>query len=58
MRLNYRGISYEHHPAEVAVSEGKVGGKYRGRNWRIHNLKNTPIVKHEGDLIYRGVRVN
>ena len=58
MKLNYRGVSYEQHSAEVAVNEGKVGGKFRGCNWRIHNLKNTPVVKHSSNLVYRGVPVN
>jgi len=57
MKLNYRGVSYEYHPTEVTVGEGKVGGKFRGRNWRVHNLKNAPVVKHSADLVYRGVPV-
>ncbi|MEM8832820.1 MAG: DUF4278 domain-containing protein [Cyanobacteria bacterium P01_G01_bin.19] len=58
MKLNYRGISYEHNPAEIAVDEGKVGGKFRGCNWRVHNLKHAPVVKHFSNLIYRGAPVN
>ena len=58
MKLNYRGISYDRNLAEVAVGEGKIGGKFRGRNWRVHNLRSTPIIKHNAKLVYRGVPVN
>ncbi len=58
MKLNYRGVSYEQNSAEVIVNEGKIGGKFRGRNWRVHNLKNAPVVKHSANLVYRGVPVN
>ena len=58
MKLDHRGISYEHNPAEIAMGEGKIGGKFRGRNWRVHDLKNAPIVKHFPNLIYRGAPVD
>lgn len=57
MKLNYRGVTYEHNPTEFTVAEGQVGGKFRGRSWRVHNLKDVPLVKHATDLVYRGVRV-
>jgi hypothetical protein len=39
MKLNYRGISYEYNPPEVAVDRGTVAGKFRGLDWRFRNLK-------------------
>lgn len=58
MKLNYRGISYDRNPAEIAVGEGRVEGKFRGRNWRRHNLKSTPAIAHKENLVYRGRPVN
>jgi hypothetical protein len=55
MKLTYRGISYEYNPPVIAVSEGKVGGKYRGLDWRFRNLKKQPLLQPPVNLTYRGV---
>ncbi len=55
MKLIYRGISYELLPPVVETVEGKVGGKYRGLNWRFHNLKKPPVLQPPVNLTYRGV---
>lgn len=56
MKLTYRGVSYEYKPIAVATETGKVGGKYRGRDWRFRNLKKPQILIPVGDLTYRGVK--
>ena len=57
MKLHYRGISYEHDPATLPVGVGKVAGKFRGQEWHLHNLKQTPVIKQSAHLVYRGVAV-
>jgi hypothetical protein len=39
MQLSYRGTKYEYNPPKVEVTEGKVAGKYRGVNWKVHEIK-------------------
>lgn len=55
MKLIYRGISYEYNPPVVETVEGKVGGKFRGLDWRFHNLKKAPLLQPPVNLTYRGV---
>ena len=55
MKLIYRGVSYEYNPPVVETVEGKVGGKYRGLDWRFHNLKKPPVLQPPVNLTYRGV---
>ncbi len=55
MKLIYRGVSYEYNPPEVEVGEGKVEGKYRGLDWRFHNLKKPLVLQPPVNLTYRGV---
>ena len=55
MKLIYRGISYEYNPPVVETVEGKVGGKFRGLDWRFHNLKKPPVLQPPVNLTYRGV---
>lgn len=55
MKLIYRGISYEDNPTVIATVEGKVGGKFRGLDWRFHNLKKPPVLQPPVNLTYRGV---
>ncbi len=60
MRLKYRGISYEYNPQVAEVSEEKVGGKYRGINWRLHHCKQT-LLLHQPvhvSLTYRGIALS
>jgi hypothetical protein len=56
MKLSYRGVSYEAEPDTLEVTEGEIGGLYRGRAWRVHNHQ--PIRRRylaSLELIYRGV---
>ena len=55
MKLNYRGVSYEYNPPVIETSEAKVGGKYRGLDWRFRNLKKSPVLQPSANLTYRGV---
>ena len=38
MKLTYRGVSYEHSPASLEVTEGNILGKYRGQLTRRHQI--------------------
>ncbi|NEP57990.1 MAG: DUF4278 domain-containing protein [Symploca sp. SIO2G7] len=55
MKLSYRGISYEEQPSTLEVSEGEIGGKYRGQTWKIHRPKQN--LRHSAfrQLTYRGI---
>jgi hypothetical protein len=55
MELTYRGVQYDYQPATVAVSPGKVGGKYRGLDVRFRHLRSPIVLKPNLDLVYRGV---
>ena len=39
MRLQFRGKFYEGPHVEWDITEGEVAGKYRGKPWKVHNLK-------------------
>ena len=53
--MKYRGINYEEQPSMLEVSEGEIGGKYRGHTWRIHRPKQN--LRHPAlrELTYRGI---
>lgn len=55
MKLIYRGISYEYNPPVVETVEGEIGGKFRGLDWRFHNLKKPLLLQPPVNLTYRGV---
>jgi len=55
MRLCYRGINYEYVPPAVRVTEGEIGGEYRGASWRFHIVEEIPLPQPMLHLIYRGV---
>ena len=60
MQLKYRGVSYEYNPQVIEVSEEKIGGKYRGTIWRLHNFKQT-LLMHQPihvTLTYRGIALS
>ncbi|PIK88767.1 hypothetical protein SYN60AY4M2_03595 [Synechococcus sp. 60AY4M2] len=54
MELSYRGVGYTHSPATVTVSPGKVGGRYRGLDWRFRHLSKPVVLPTKLDLLYRG----
>ena len=58
MKLVYRGVSYDYNPPQVAVEEGAVTGKFRGLDWRFHNLKKPLVLQPPVNLTYRGVAYN
>lgn len=55
MKLTYRGVSYEYNPPVVEVEQGEVAGKFRGLDWRFHNLKKPLLLQPPVNLTYRGV---
>ena len=55
MKLNYRGNSYDYTPPQVASAQGKIGGKYRGLDWRFRNLAKPMVIQPPANLVYRGV---
>ena len=57
MKLQYRGVSYDHNSKISVTNLGKVEGKFRGHKWTAHNLKPVDWVKPSAHLVYRGVEV-
>lgn len=55
MKLSYRGVSYEEQPSTLEVTEGEIGGKYRGQIWNIHRPKQSSRRPMFRELIYRGI---
>jgi len=56
MKLQFRGKSYEAPHLEWDVQEGEVGGKYRGKTWKLHHLKEQHRRQNaKSALTYRGV---
>jgi len=55
MKLTYRGVSYEYNPPIMELTEGEIGGKYRGANWSQSYLRHIPIPQPVANLNYRGV---
>ncbi|NES19278.1 MAG: DUF4278 domain-containing protein [Symploca sp. SIO3E6] len=53
--MKYRGINYEEQPSMLEVSEGQIGGKYRGQTWRIHRAKQNLRHPASRELTYRGI---
>lgn len=56
MKLTYRGVSYDHLPATLEVTEGDILGKYRGQLTRQHCVAQT-IDRPEMESVilhYRG----
>lgn len=56
MQLSYRGVKYDYNPPVVETTQGVVGGKYRGLDWRFRNMKKPPVLQPRVNLTYRGVR--
>jgi hypothetical protein len=56
MKLQFRGKSYEGPHLEWDVSEGEIGGTYRGKPWKVHHLKEQHRRNHsKSELTYRGI---
>lgn len=56
MKLTYRGVTYDYNPPQVERGTEKVGGTYRGLDWRFRNLKKPPVLQPSYNLTYRGVK--
>lgn len=54
MKLSYRGVNYETDPTTIEVTEGDVGGLYRGHTWKLHLPKRRPRHQPPAELLYRG----
>lgn len=55
MQLTYRGVKYEPYPTALELTEGEIGAKYRGENWRHHYPRHIPVPQLVVELKYRGV---
>lgn len=55
MKLGYRGVAYEYEPPTIDMTEGEIGGKYRGQPWRCSYPRHIPVPQPTLDLKYRGV---
>ena len=55
MKLSYRGVSYNQAHSEVATTETKMFGKYRGAVLEFHTAKKVPTNQHKNHCVYRGV---
>ena len=56
MRLQFRGKIYEAPHIEWDVNEGEVGGRYRGKPWKVHHLREKHRqLHHKTELTYRGI---
>lgn len=56
MKLHFHGNSYEDKHTELEVTEGAVGGRYRGTPWKMHRLVKKQQRRSDLSLLtYRGV---
>jgi hypothetical protein len=56
MKLSYRGVNYEAEPTTLEVTEGEIGGMYRGHAWKTHHPKLTRRGSMAAvELSYRGI---
>ena len=55
MKLSYRGMKYDNASSFLEVTEGDIGGTYRGQTWRSHYVRHIPEPAPVHDLRYRGV---
>ncbi len=55
MKFSYRGVDYENAHSTLEVTEGEIGGKYRGQSWRFQYLRHIPEPLPVQNLKYRGV---
>ncbi|MGK7915449.1 MAG: DUF4278 domain-containing protein [Prochloraceae cyanobacterium] len=55
MKLSYRGVSYENSQSILEVTEGEIGGKWRGQNWKYRYPRHIPQLQPKLYRQYRGV---
>lgn len=59
MKLHFHGGIYDDHHIELEVTEGQVGGRYRGTPWKMHRLlKRQKRRRDSSQLKYRGISYN
>ncbi|MGV2830084.1 DUF4278 domain-containing protein [Myxosarcina sp. GI1(2024)] len=54
MQLLYRGINY-HRQLRATIENPRLEGKYRGVNWRSHEVQPISINRTNSQLTYRGI---
>lgn len=56
MKLHFRGLTYDSPHTEWEITEGEVGGSYRGSPWRIHRLLEKHRCRRQiNEMVYRGI---
>lgn len=55
MQYTYRGVTYDREPMSLEVTEGEIGGTYRGQAWQKRYPRHVPELKPKPYLQYRGV---
>ncbi|AFZ29030.1 hypothetical protein Glo7428_0429 [Gloeocapsa sp. PCC 7428] len=54
MKLTYRGVNYESSEPNIQMTEGDIGGQYRGVNWKQRYPRHIPVPQPVVGLKYRG----
>ncbi|OKH28463.1 DUF4278 domain-containing protein [Chroogloeocystis siderophila] len=54
MKLTYRGVNYESSVPNMEMTEGGIGGQYRGVNWKQRYPRHIPVPQPVVGLKYRG----
>lgn len=55
MQFSYRGATYENDIPTGEFTEGEIGGKYRGQDWRYSYPRHIQVPQPTPHLRYRGV---
>ncbi|HIK32925.1 MAG TPA: DUF4278 domain-containing protein [Oscillatoriales cyanobacterium M59_W2019_021] len=55
MKLTYRGVTYEYNPCPQDMTEGKILGRYRGRDWSLRYPRHMSVPQPIAQFQYRGV---
>lgn len=56
MKLSYRGANYQAESTTLEMTEGEIGGLYRGQPWKVQPQKqNRRRFFAPHDLMYRGI---
>lgn len=55
MKRCYRGVPYDNATSPLEVTEGEIGGLYRGGAWRFHYPRHIRVPFPVHDVKYRGV---
>lgn len=55
MEFSYRGVKYEKDLPSLEMTEGEIGGMYRGQAWNYRYPRHIPVPHVTPHLKYRGV---